>query len=42
MLRGYRRAPGQEPDLTGTPVTVLHKPFKITDLTGAIHKAVTP
>lgn len=40
MLRGYRRSPEQEPDLTGRRVTVLHKPFKVADLAGAIRKAV--
>ncbi|BBD10057.1 MinD/ParA family protein [Desulfovibrio ferrophilus] len=39
LLRGYRRAPEQEPSLADAPVTVLHKPFKVTDLTGAIRKA---
>ncbi|WP_461210417.1 MinD/ParA family protein [Desulfocurvus sp. DL9XJH121] len=36
VLRGYRLAPDQEPDLSRGRVTVLHKPFKVTDLTGAI------
>jgi len=39
LLRGYRKAQDQEPDLAGAPVTVLHKPFKVSDLTGAIRKA---
>ncbi|MBU1002291.1 MAG: MinD/ParA family protein [Proteobacteria bacterium] len=39
LLRGYRRTPEHEPDLANQAVTVLHKPFKVTDLTGAIRKA---
>ncbi len=32
MLRGFRRAPDQEPDLSGLPVTVLYKPFQVQAL----------
>ncbi|WP_051445419.1 MinD/ParA family protein [Desulfocurvus vexinensis] len=39
MLRGFRHTPGHEPDLTGLPVTVLHKPFQVQDLYGAIRRA---
>jgi len=39
MLRGFRHTPEHEPDLTGLPVTVLHKPFQVQDLYGAIRKA---
>ncbi len=39
MLRGFRRAPEQEPDLSGLPVTVLYKPFQVQALHSAIRKA---
>lgn len=39
MLRGFRRAPDQEPDLSGLPVTVLYKPFQVQALYGAIRQA---
>lgn len=40
VLRGYRKQPRQEPCFEGRPVTVLHKPFRVGELSQAIQKTV--